>query len=48
VVIVADRACAGTIVTGAVDAIADLVAVAREDGMWVHVDGPYGLPAAMV
>ena len=41
-------ACAGTIVTGAVDPIADLVAVAREEGMWVHVDGAYGLPAAMV
>jgi glutamate/tyrosine decarboxylase-like PLP-dependent enzyme len=41
-------ASAGTIVTGAVDPIADLVAVAREFGMWVHVDGAYGLPAAMV
>ena len=41
-------ACAGTIVTGAVDPIGDLVAVAREEGLWVHVDGAYGLPAAMV
>jgi aromatic-L-amino-acid/L-tryptophan decarboxylase len=41
-------ACAGTIVTGAVDPIAELVAVARHEGLWVHVDGAYGLPAAMV
>ena len=41
-------ASAGTIVTGAVDPLADLVAVARDEGMWVHVDGAYGLPAAMV
>lgn len=40
--------CGGTIVTGAVDPIADLVAVARDEGLWVHVDGAYGLPAAMV
>jgi aromatic-L-amino-acid decarboxylase len=41
-------ACAGTIVTGAVDPLADLVAVAKDEGLWVHVDGAYGLPAAMV
>ena len=41
-------ACGGTIVTGAVDPIAELVAVAKQEGMWVHVDGAYGLPAAMV
>jgi aromatic-L-amino-acid decarboxylase len=41
-------ACAGTIVTGAVDPLADLVAVARDEGLWIHVDGAYGLPAAMV
>ncbi len=41
-------ASAGTTVTGAVDPLADLVAVARDEGMWVHVDGAYGLPAAMV
>jgi glutamate/tyrosine decarboxylase-like PLP-dependent enzyme len=38
----------GTIVTGAVDPIADIVAVARDYDMWVHVDGAYGVPAAMV
>jgi len=41
-------ACGGTIVTGAVDPIADLVTVARDEGLWIHVDGAYGLPAAMV
>ena len=41
-------ATAGTTVTGAVDPVADLVAVARDEGMWIHADGAYGLPAAMV
>ncbi|NUS52359.1 MAG: pyridoxal-dependent decarboxylase [Nocardioidaceae bacterium] len=39
--------CGGTIVTGAVDPIAELVAVAEDEDLWVHVDGAYGLPAAM-
>ena len=30
------------------DPLAQLVAVARDEDLWVHVDGAYGLPAAMV
>ncbi len=39
---------AGTIVTGAIDPIAQIVEVARAEDLWVHADGAYGAPAAMV
>lgn len=36
----------GTTLTGAVDPLADVAEVCERHGVWMHVDGAYGLPAA--
>ena len=46
VVPVAVVATAGTTLTGAVDDLAGLADVCAPRGVWLHVDGAYGLPAA--
>lgn len=41
-------ASAGTAATGAVDPLREIADVASEYGLWFHIDGAYGAPAAMI
>ena len=40
-------ATAGTVMTGAIDPIADIAAFCKREGLWLHVDGAYGALTAL-
>jgi len=39
---------AGTVSTGAIDPLPELASICAKNGLWFHIDGAYGAPAAML